>query len=288
VIWGSGDIDFKPHDRVDGKIKVNYSKEKKLTGEGTVKVKISDKVQAQATVALDEQQHVKLKGSVTVPGPFELFKPNPYKKDMTLLDMGFVVYSPPTVKVNVAAGFGIECGIKPLTLSNVVVGGEVDLMEPSFANMSVTGHLASSAYADLNAFVDGSVSVSAAVVQVRAGLRAALNLHLEAAISADPTITVNRNGLSFDMPVDAKLSAALNLILTFYAKVRVGIDVGLFSIMKTVWQYDKSPGPLPLAEASIGAKGHVHAGPDGFRGTMTPEYKPPELTLDKLKRALGL
>ena len=68
----------------------------------------------------------------------------------------------------------------------------------------------------------------------------------------------------------------------------LGLDVGLFSIMKTVWQYDKSPGPLQLAEASIGAKGHVHAGPDGFRGTMTPEYKPPELTIEKLKRSLGL
>ena len=68
----------------------------------------------------------------------------------------------------------------------------------------------------------------------------------------------------------------------------VGIDVGLFSIMKTVWQYDKSPDPIPLAETSIGAKGNVHAGPDGFRGTMTPEYKPPELSIEKLKRALHL
>ena len=59
------------------------------------------------------------------------------------------------------------------------------------------------------------------------------HLHLEAALSADPTITVNRNGLSFDMPVDAKLSAALNLLLTFYAKVRVGIDVGKTTVGDT-------------------------------------------------------
>jgi hypothetical protein len=288
VFYGTGDIDFKPHDRVEGKIHVDYSRDKKLTGEGTVRAKISDKITASATVALDEQGHVKLKGSVTVPGPFELFKPAPYKKDMSLLDLSFVVYTPPTVKVKVGAGLGIECGIKPLTLSNVVIGGEVDLMEPSFASMSVTGHLASSAYCDLNAYIQGSVQISAAVVAVEAGLRASLNLHLEAALSADPTITVNRNGLSFDMPIDARLTAALNLILTFFAKVKVGIDVGLFSIMKTVWQYENSPDPLRLAEMSIGAKGNVHAGPDGFRGTMNPEYTPPDLTLDGLKRALHL
>ncbi len=288
VFFGSGEVVFKPHDRVEGKIRVDYSRDKKLTGEGTVKAKISDKITATAGVSLDEAGHVKLKGSVSVPGPFELFKPDPYKKDISLLDLSFVVYTPPTVKVKVGAGLGIECGIKPLTISNIVLGGEVDLMEPAFANMSVTGHLASSAYCDLNAYVEGSVQVSAAVVAVQAGLRAALNLHLEAAVSADPTITVNRNGLSFDMPVDAKLSAALNLILTFFLKVKVGIDVGLFSIMKTVYQYDKSPDPLKLAEMSIGAKGHVHAGPDGFRGTMTPEYKPPDLSLASLKRSLGL
>jgi hypothetical protein len=288
LFYGRGEIDFKPHDRIWGKLKINFSREQKLTGEGEVTVKISDKVQGKVGVALDEQGHVKIRGSVTIPGPFELFNPRPFKKDIKLLDLSFVVYTPPTVKVKVGAGLGIEAGIKPLTISNIVVGGEVDLMEPSFANMSVTGHLASSAYVDLNAYVEGSVQVSAAVVAVEAGLRAALNLHLEAAISADPTITVDRNGLRFDMPVDARLSAALNLILTFFAKVKVGLDLGFFSIMKTVWQYDKSPNPLRLAEMAIGAKGRVQAGAGGFNAEFNPEYQPPDLSLEKLKQAIGL
>ena len=144
------------------------------------------------------------------------------------------------------------------------------------------------AYVDLNAYVEGSVSVSAAVVAVEAGLRATLNLHLEAAISADPTITMNRNGLSFDMPVQAELSAALNLILSFFAKVRVGLDVGLFSIMKTVWRYDSRPDKLELARMAIGARGNIHAGPDGYSATMEPEYTAPDLTIDGLKRSLGM
>ena len=90
------------------------------------------------------------------------------------------------------------------------------------------------------------------------------------------------------MPVSADLTAALRLILTFFAKVKVGLDVGFFSIMKTVWQYEKSPDPLELASMSIGAKGNVHAGPDGFSGSMTPEYEPPDLSLDALTSALGL
>ena len=286
--YGSGWVEFQPHDRIKGKLTVNLSRDQKLTGEGTVNVKISDKINGMVGVALDDQGHVKIKGSVTIPGPFEIFKPSPYKKDVKLLDLSFMVYTPPTVKVKVGAGIGLEVGIKPLTISNIVVGGECDLMEPSFASMSVSAHLASSAYADLNAYVEGSVAVSAAVVAVEAGLRAALNLHLEAAITADPCITVNRNGLSFDMPVDARLSAALNLILTFFAKVRVGIDVGLFSIMKTVWRYDKSPDPLRLAEMSIGAKGRVKADSSGFSATMNPEYQPPDMSLDSLKRAIGL
>lgn len=288
VFYGSGWVEFQPHDRIKGKLTVNLSREQKFTGEGTVNVKISDKINGMVSVALDEEGHVKLKGAVTIPGPFELFTPTPYKKDISLLDLSFVVYTPPTVKVKVGAGLGIECGIKPLTISNIMLGGEVDLMEPSFASMSVSAHLASSAYADLNAYVEGSVQVSAAVVAVEAGLRAALNLHLEAALSADPTITVNRNGLAFDMPVDARLSAALNLVLTFFAKVKVGLDVGLFSIMATVWQYEKSPDPLKLAEMSIGAKGRVKADGNGFSGEMNPEYTPPDLSLDSLKRALHL
>ena len=288
VFYGKGWVEFQPHDRIKGRLDVNLSREQKLTGEGQVKVKISDKINGMIGVALDEEGHVKLKGSVTIPGPFELFTPTPYKKDINLLDLSFVVYTPPTVKVKVGAGLGIECGIKPLTISNIMLGGEVDLMEPSFASMSVSAHLASSAYADLNAYVEGSVQVSAAVVAVEAGLRAALNLHLEAALSADPTITVNRNGLAFDMPVDARLTAALNLVLTFFAKVKVGLDVGLFSIMKTVWRYEKSPDPLRLAEMSIGAKGRVKADGNGFSGEMNPEYQPPDLSLDSLKRALHL
>jgi len=288
LFWGKGQIDFQPHDRVKGKIAVAMSREQKFTGEGNVKVKISDKITGDVGAALDEAGHVKIKGAVNIPGPFELFKLQPYKKDLKLLDLSFVVYTPPTVKVKVGAGLGIECGIKPLVLSNITVGGEVDLMEPSFASMSVSGQLASSAYADLNAYVEGSVQVSAAVVAVQAGLRAALNLHLEAAIRANPTITVNRNGLSFDMPIDAQLKAQLNLILTFFAKVRVGLDVGLFSIMTTVWRYEKSPDPLRLAEMGIGAKGRVQAGPGGFSGSMRPEYTPPDLSLASLKRALHL
>jgi hypothetical protein len=154
--------------------------------------------------------------------------------------------------------------------------------------MAVSGQMSSSAYADISAYVEGSVQVSAAVVAVQAGLRAALNLHLEAAISARPTLRVDRNGLAFDMPVDARLTAALNLILTFFAKVRVGLDVGLFSIMKTVWQYEKQPDPLRLAEMSIGAKGRVRAAGGGFQASMNPEYRPPNLSLESLKRALRL
>lgn len=285
---GHGVVDFQPHDRVKGKVALTLSREQKLTGEGSVNVKISDKINGEVGVALDEAGHVKLKGAVNIPGPFELFKLNPYKKDMRLLDLSFVVYTPPTVKVKVGAGLSLECGIKPLVLSNVRIGGDVDLMEPSFASMSVSGQLASSAYADLNAYVEGSVQVSAAVVAVEAGLRAAANLHLEAAVRATPTFTVNRSGLSFDMPVDAQLRAQLNLILTFFAKVKVGLDVGLFSIMSTVWHYDKSPDPIRLAEASIGAKGRVQAGAGGFSGSMQPQFTPPDLSLDSLKRALHL
>jgi hypothetical protein len=288
VFYGTGEVEFQPHDRVKGKLGVTLSRDQKFTGEGSVDIQISKDVHGMAGVALDDQGHVKLRGSVNIPGPFELFKPEPYKKDITLLDLSFVVYTPPTVKVKVGAGLGIECGIKPLTLSNISLGGEVDLMEPAFASMSVTGHLASSAYCDLNAYVEGSVQVSAAVVAVEAGLRAALNLHLEAALSADPTITVDRNGLNFDMPVDAKLTAALNLVLTFFAKVKVGLDVGIFSVMATVWSYDKSPDPLKLAEMSVGAKGRVQAGAGGFTGTMNPEYQAPDLSLSSLKRALHL
>lgn len=288
VFYGSGQVQFQPHERVQGTLGVHLTRNQKLTGEGDVALRISDRITARAGVALDEAGHVKLRGGVQVPGPFEIFAPRPYHKDLKLLDLSFVVYTPPTVKVKVGAGLGLDVGLKPLTLSNLRVGGECDLMDPGFASMAVTGQLSSSAYADLNAYVEGSVQVSAAVVAVQAGLRAALNLHLEAAIAATPTLRVDRNGLAFDMPVDARLTAALNLILTFFAKVRVGLDVGLFSIMKTVWQYDKSPDPLRLADMSIGAKGRVRAGGGGFSASMNPEYRPPNLSLDALKRALKL
>ena len=288
TIYGRATLEFQPHERIRGRLDAQITEDKKFIGEGSVRVKISPQIEGEAGVALREDGHVVLKGAVRIPGPFELFKADPYKKDMTLLDSSFLVYTPPMVKVNVGAGLGLEAGIKPLTISNIVLSGECDLMEPSFASLAVTGHLSTAAYADLNAWIEGSVSVSAAVVAVQAGLRAALNLHLEAALSADPTITVNRNGLSFDMPVRADLTAALNLILTFFAKVRVGIDVGLFSIMKTVWRYEVSPDPLRLASMSIGAQGHVHAGADGFRATMNPQYQPPDMSIDGLKRALKI
>ena len=288
IFYGKGDVEFQPHDRVKGKLEVALSREQKLTGKGTVTVKISDQISGEASVALDEQGHVLLSGAVTIPGPYELFKADPYKKDITLLDLSFVVYAPPVVAVNVGAGIGLEAGIKPLVISNIVLSGQCDLMEPEFASMAVTAHLSSSAYVDLNAYIEGSVSVSAAVVKVEAGLRAALNLHLEAALEADPTITVNRNGLSFDMPVNAQLSAALSLVLSFFAKVKVGIDVGLFSIMKTVWRHDAEAARLQLAAMSIGARGQVHAGADGFSASMNPEYEAPDLSLDSLKRAIGL
>lgn len=288
IIYGKAELQFEPHDRMTGILKAELTEDKKFIGEAAVVVKITDDITGTAQVILREDEHVVLKGEVSVPGPFELFTMDPYKKDVTLLDAGFLVYTPPMVEVNAGAGLGMECGLKPLTISNIILAGECDLMEPSFAEMSIAADLSSSAYADLNAWVTGSVSVSAAVVKVEAGLQAALNLHLEAAITARPTITANRNGLSFDMPVEAELSAALRLILTFFAKVKVGIDVGLFSIMKTVWQYEMSPDPLELASMSIGAKGHIHAGADGFSGTMSPEYEPPDMSIDGLKSALGL
>ncbi len=288
IIYGKAEVAFQPHDRMTGILKAELTEDKKFIGEAAVIVKITDEITGKAQVILREDEHVVLKGEVSVPGPFELFKMDPYKKDVTLLDASFLVYTPPMVEVKAGAGLGMECGIKPLTIANIILAGECDLMEPSFAEMSIAADLSSSAYADLNAWVSGSVSVSAAVVKVEAGLRAALNLHLEAAISARPTITANRTGLSFDMPITAELSAALRLILTFFAKVRVGIDVGLFSIMKTVWRYETSPDPLELASMSIGAKGHVHAGPDGFSGTMSPDYEPPDMSIEGLKSALGL
>ena len=90
------------------------------------------------------------------------------------------------------------------------------------------------------------------------------------------------------MPVDARLSAALNLILTFFAKVKVGLDLGVVSVMETVWQYDKSPDPLKLAQFDMGAKGRVRADAGGARATMKPEYRPPDLSIETLKKALKL
>jgi hypothetical protein len=286
LFYGSGEVAFEPHDRVSGRLRVDYSRDQKLTGRGDVSVRITDDIQGQAGVVLDDRGHVLLDGEVRVPGPIELFEPPTFQRDITLLDAGFVVYTPPTVSVNVAAGLGLEAGLRPLTLSDMAIGGSVDLMEPEFANMAVTGQISSAAYADLNVWVEGSVQVSAAVVAVQAGLNAALNMHMEAALSARPTMGVSRDGLTFDMPVDAQLSAALNLILTFFAKVRVGLDVGLFSIMKTVWQYDVVPDPLRLGSFEMNAGADVHAGPDGFRANMRPSYEPPDLSIDGLRRAL--
>lgn len=288
LLYGSGEIQFKPHERVQGTLAIQVSRDQQLTGQGELDVQVSDKIRGKAQAALGADGHVKLAGSVTMPGPFEIFKPDPWKKDLKLLDTSFLVYTPPNVKVKVGAGIGMEVGVKPLTLRNLTLGGQVDLMDPSFASMSVSGQLSSAAYADLNAYVEGSVEVSAVVVAVQAGLRAALNLHLEAGIEARPTMTVNRRGLGFDMPVDARLSAALNLILTFFAKVKVGLDVGLFSIMETVWQYDKSPDPLKLGEMAVGAKGRLQADASGMRATMNPEYNPPDLSIEGLKKALRL
>ncbi len=288
LLYGAGEVQFQPHERVQGKLDIAVARDQKLTGRGEVDVKISDTIRGKATAALDSDGHVKLAGGVTIPGPFEVFKPEPWRKDLKLLDASFLVYTPPNVKVKVAAGMGLAVGLKPLTLRNLSLGGAVDLMDPSFASMSVAGQMSSAAYADLNLFVEGSVEVSAVVVAVQAGLRAALNLHLEAAIDANPTLTVNRRGLGFDMPVDARLSAALNLILTFFAKVKVGLDLGVVSVMETVWHYDKSPDPLKLAQFDMGAKGRVRADAGGARATMKPEYRPPDLSIETLKKALKL
>ena len=288
LLYGAGEVQFQPHDRVKGKLDVAVSRDQKLTGRGELDVKISENIHGKAAAALDADGHVKLAGGVTIPGPFELFKPAPWKKDLKLLNASILVYTPPNVKVKVGAGLGLEVGLKPLTVRNLSLGGEVDLMDPSFAAMSVAGQLSSAAYADLNVYLEGSVEVSAVVVAVNAGLRAALNLHLEAAIDARPTMTVNKRGLGFDMPVDARLSAALNLILTFFAKVKVGLDLGVVSVMETVWQYDKSPDPLKLGDYSLGAKGRVTADAGGMRGSMKPEYKPPNLSIETLKKALKL
>ncbi len=288
LLYGAGELQFQPHERVQGKLGVALSRDQKLTGRGEVDVKITDTIRGKAMAALDADGHVKLAGGVTIPGPFEVFKPQPWQKDFKFLDASFLVYTPPTVKVKVGAGMGLAVGVKPLTLRNLSLGGEVDLMDPTFAAMSVAGQMSSAAYADLKVYVEGSVQVSAAVVAVEAGLHAALNLHLEAAIDANPTLTVNRRGLGFDMPVDARLSAALNLLLTFFAKVKVGLDLGIVSVMETVWQYNKSPDPLKLGDFAIGAKGRVTADAGGMRASMTPDYKPPELTVESLKKALRL
>ena len=85
-----------------------------------------------------------------------------------------------------------------------------------------------------------------------------------------------------------RLSAALNLILTFFAKVKVGLDLGVVSVMETVWHYDKSPDPLKLAQFDMGAKGRVRADAGGARATMKPEYRPPDLSIETLKKALKL
>ena len=53
----------------------------------------------------------------------------------------------------------------------------------------------------------------------------------EAALSADPTITVNRNGLSFDMPVRADLTAEGCLpFLYFRAGASKGVDLGYVAL----------------------------------------------------------
>ncbi len=288
LLYGAGEVQFQPHERVQGKLDVAVSRDQKLTGRGEVDVRISEAIHGKAMAALDADGHVKLAGGATMPGPFEIFKPQPWKKNLKLLDTSFLVYTPPNVKVKVGAGLGLEVGLKPLTLRNLALGGAVDLMDPAFAAMSVGGHLSSAAYMDLNAYVEGSVEVAALVVAVDAGLRAALNLHVEAAVDADPVMTVNRRGLGFDMPVDARLSAALNLILTFFAKVKVGLDLGVASVMETVWHYDRSPDPLKLGEFGLGANGRVSADAAGMRASLKPNYKPPELSIGSLKKALKL
>jgi hypothetical protein len=187
IVTGNAHLKIgQPNSRLKGDLDVTLNKNQKFSGEGKVSYEIKPGLIAAAGIIVDQEEKVKLVGSLTFP-PYKLFErhPNPPKRINIppfplekKIPVPFLSFGPVGLQAKIKAGLFVEYGIGPGMILDGFINAKVNPLEedpdPEFElggrisvpmYFSVTGYISAGLVLDvLIAEAGGEITVSASAI----------------------------------------------------------------------------------------------------------------------------
>ncbi|OYT97080.1 MAG: hypothetical protein CFE49_03865 [Pseudomonas sp. PGPPP3] len=221
-ISGTGKLEVNKG-RVSGNMTVNLLPSGRFTGQGTVTVRITDKLSAKAGLVVDEQEKVRLSGELRLE-LVELFKGVQGEKNLFEIEKNIPIpgASIPGIgglMAKVGGGVDIGYGVGPGVLRNVFIEAAFNPLEDNpDLDVGMGGRLEIPAYARLKGYIKGGVALDVTVAEVSGFLTVSVALTMNGGLAAEFKGRYAKN--RFVVDAHAEVFAALVLGLGLDATVR--------------------------------------------------------------------
>ncbi len=179
-IWGSGLLTYRK-DKISGSLQANLLETGKFTGSGSLSYELRPGLIAQAGIALDENENVKITGSLTFPD-YTLIKrfPEPPNDRFDIFTFGpkrvgvpYLSFGPVGLKAQISAGIFANYGIGPVVLTGGYIKTVIDnpLSEDATVDLELGGRIKVPASFSVTGFISGGLVLDVFIAEAGGRLR---------------------------------------------------------------------------------------------------------------------
>jgi hypothetical protein len=265
--------------RVHGEAKVHLLPSGRITGSGTVTVRITEQLKATAGITIDEQEHVRIAGQIRLER-IELFhgfhgQKNLFDIEQNIPIPGASIPGVGGLMAKIGGGANVSYGIGPGVLQGVYIEAAFNPLDDNpNVEAGMGGQLSIPAHAGIQGYVKGGLALDATIAEVTGFITLTISINLGGGLTAEFKGRYKEHRFVID--AHAEIVAALVLGLGLDATARARLGLGRLSIEKSkTWALKHLEVPTGL-EFKLRAPIH-YASDEPFRPPTLDriEFSPP-------------
>lgn len=232
-IWGEGKFDIKKG-KVNGSLSIRLLETGKFSGEGSITYEIKQGLIAKAGIAIDENEKVKLLGSLTFPDYILINKfPKPPKDRIDIFRFGpkkigvpYLSFGPFGLQARVRAGIFANYGIGPIVITGGYIKTVIDnpLDDNPNVDLELGGKIRIPAHFSITGYVSGGLVLDVGIAEAGGEITVSASAIVNGQVAAD--LWAHYGDGKFE--AKAKGEALLKLWFTLCFDARAWASVGVW------------------------------------------------------------
>lgn len=253
----------------------------KFTGAGEVVMPLGKKFLAKGTVALDEEQNLKISAALKIAEPIPLFDAVGGKHEFFNKRAAFPIPGASIggigLKATIRGALSAGYTIGPAVLKEATLEAGIDPLKTNGPAVSLSALMVMTAKAWVSGTIEGGVLLDGLIAEIEGSLALTATASLTAESSASASLLYTPEHIVADGMLKASLGLALLLALD--AKVRASAGIGWLSVStEKVWNL----GSWPFAGPQLGMTAQIHY--DSLKEFQLPtiNFTEPELSAEQM------